>query len=899
MSLGPGQRLGPYEVLSPLGAGGMGVVWRSRDTRLGREVALKVLPDELAGSAERRARLEHEARLLASLNHPRIAALYDVLDFEGSPVLVMEVVEGETLAERLSRGPIPLKTALELALQIAEALEAAHERGILHRDLKPSNVKLASEGGVKVLDFGLAKALESEESSDEGIPSSLATLPKRVEKTDTGVAIGTAPYMSPEQARGEPVNRRTDVWAFGCILFEMLSGRRVFPGATRSDALAAVLEHEPDWSSLPKETPDGLQRFLKRCLRKEKKSRIRDIADVKLELEDLLSEITIPRAALQNRRRKVGASALAALAALVGLAAVAVWLLQPKKPSGEVRLPRFQLSLPRGVRVLEVGSVATALAISPDGRKVSFVGCADNLGCQLYLRDSAEIDARPLPGTEDAGSPFFSPDGRWIGFGAQGKLKKIDLNNGAVVTLADAPQFRGGSWGEDGTIVFSRSTDRGVLLAVPAEGGETREVTRRDDQERAHRWPRLLPRGRAVLFNFYTGGGGVGSRPWSVGAFDLASGTRKVLVESAGNPRYIAGHLLFGRDGIVYAAPLDVETLELTRAPAPVLEDVFMWSSPGENNSAGANVYYDVASDGALVFSPREARLPKRTLVLVDREGRREPVSRSQRAYTRPLFSRDGRRIAVSVEMDVGSWGAFVVDIASDAWTRVGGDVTPAAWMPDSERLLLIEGVEALLLAPIDGSEPAATLHVGESDFVRVTPDGSAVLFGSQAAPSLYDIWRLTLANKSDAQPWLATGSSEGSPDFSADGRWVVYSSNDSGRDEIYVRPYAGSGGRHQVSTQGGSWPRWSRDGREIFFVSQGSLWSAAVRTSTTFEADSPRKLFDLSDELLTDVDFYDASPDGRHFAMIQKDPFELRPLDIVVVPGWAEEMKARLAAAK
>ncbi len=898
MSLGPGQRLGPYEILSPLGAGGMGVVWRARDTRLGREVALKVLPDDLAGSAERRSRLDHEAQLLASLNHPSIAALYDVLDHEGSPVLVMEVVEGETLAERLSRGPLPLKSALELALPIAEALEAAHERGILHRDLKPSNVKLPPEGGVKVLDFGLAKTLEPDGSSDEGIPSSLATLPKRVEKTDTGVAIGTAPYMSPEQARGETVNRRTDVWAFGCILFEMLTGRRAFPGATRSDSLAAVLEHEPDWESLPRETPDALRRILKRCLQKEKKNRVRDIADVKLELEELLSEISSGRGVLPHRPRKIGAVAIAGVAALVAFSAFAIWVLRPNAPPADIRVPRFQLSLPRGVSLLGVSSSVSVLAISPDGGNVAFVGCSDDLGCQLYFRGASKIDARPLPGTEEASCPFFSPDGRFIAFGAQGKLKKIDLDNGVVVTLAEAPQLRGGSWGEDGTILFTRGL--AGLFSVSAEGGEVREVTRLDpgSDEFAHRWPMLLPGGRAVLFNVAYHRIILGSQAdWDVAVTDLETGTKKILVESAGNPKYVSGHLLFGRDGIVYAAPLDIEKLELTRAPAPVLEGVFMWSSPGENDSIAGHVYYDVARDGTLLFSPREARLPRRTVVLVDRDGRRERASRSQRAYANPFISHDGLRIAVSVTTDVGSRGAFVVDIASDAWTRVGGDAKPVAWMPDSKRVLLSE--EGLLLAPIDGSEPAVTLHVGDAAFVSVAPDESTVFFCTQAEPSQFDIWRLTLTSKSEAEPWLATPSSETSPGFSPDGRWVVYQSDDSGRDEIYVRPYAGSSGRHQVSTQGGSWPRWSRDGKEIFFASQGSLWSAAVRTSPTFDAGPPRKLFDLSDELLTNLEFYDISPDGQHFVMIQKDPFELRPLDLVVVPGWVEEMKTRLAAAK
>jgi serine/threonine-protein kinase len=904
MSLGPGRRLGPYEVLGALGSGGMGEVWRARDTRLGRDVALKVLPDDLAGSAERRSRLEHEARLLASLNHPSIAALHDVLDDEGSPVLVMEVVEGETLAERLSRGPLLMKTALALAFPIAEALEAAHERGILHRDLKPSNVKLTPDGGVKVLDFGLAKALESE---DGEFFSAAATLPKRVEKTASGAAIGTAPYMSPEQARGERVDKRTDVWAFGCILFEMLTGRRAFPGATRSDSIAAVLAQEPDWGSLPRDTPSNLQRVLKRCLQKDPKERLRDIADIKLELRDLLAEISAGRIS-RLRWKTVPAATLVAVA--LAAAAAALWLLRPKVPPAETRMPRFQLSLPRGVDVRSSGQALAA--ISPDGKNVVFVGCRDmtahpsvsGLDCLLYLRDQSELDARPLPGTEGATCPFFSPDGRFVAFGAQRKLKKIDLQSDAVVVLTDAPACRGGSWGEDGTILFSRGG--GGLLRVSAEGGEVQEVTKldADRKENDHRWPHVLPGARAALFQAMSYEFIVavrGSLGHDVAVVDLETGRKRILIESAGNPRYLSGHLLFGRDGIVYSAPFDLERLELTSSPVPVLEGVSMWSSPGMGRNFLGNVQYDVARDGTMLFSPREARLPRRTLVSVDRNGRREPVSRLQRAYDEPFsVSPDGRHVAVSVQKDVGSPAAFLLDIESGAWTRVGEDLdlSVLGWTPDSNHLLLYGRSPdlRLLLAPVDGSESPRTVHVGQVGPLTVAPDGTALLFTVQS-PILSDLSRLTLADQR-AEPWLATPSDEGFASFSPDGLWVAYSSDDSGRSEIYVRAYSGSGGRHAVSTEGGGWPRWSADGREIFFLSEGSLWSAAVRTAPDFASEPPQKLFAVPDEIVVES-FYEVFPDGQRFLMIEKDPFELRPGELVVVPGWVEEMKARVAAAK
>jgi serine/threonine-protein kinase len=894
----------------------MGQVFRARDTRLGREVALKVLKDELAGSDATRSRLEQEARLLASLNHPRIAALHDVLDFDGSLVLVMEVVEGETLAERLSRGSLPLKTSLKLAIRIAEALEAAHERGILHRDLKPSNIKLTPEGGVKVLDFGLAKALEPDGSSEDRVPSSLTTLPKPEEETERGVAVGTPPYMSPEQARGEPVNRRTDVWAFGCILFEMLTGGRAFPGATRSAVLTAVLEHEPDWGRLPSSTPDAVRRILKRCLHKEQRERFRDIADLKLELKDLFVEMSagVPVAQGRTARRRWKTLTVAGVVALLAVSALVV-LRRQAAPPAEIRLPRTQLTLPRDVSLSL--NAESSLAISPDGRRVAFTAAPPAGSTQLYLRDRMELDARLLPGTEEAIGPFFSPDGRFVAFGARGKLKKIDLERGTVVTLTDAPSLRGGSWGEDGTILFAKGRRSG-LSRVSAEGGAVEEITKLGPGEYDHRWPQILPGGGAALFEVsheVATSTNIGSRGHDLAVADLGKGTRKTLIESAGCPKYVSGHLLFGRDGVVYAAPFDLGRLELDRPPSPVLEGVAMWSSASIVNVTSGVVHYDVARDGTLLFSPREARLPKRTLVSVDRQGRQETLAPSQRAYYYPLFSPDGSRIAVRVQTDVGAWDTFVLDIGSGAWTRVsvnGGTTTDSvwephpgfftvAWMPDGERLVLdgsSSGDHGLLVARVDGSEPPQVFPTGVSaQWPAVAPDGSAVLFVVQPRPGDLDIWRATLTGNSEVEPWLATRNIERRPQFSPDGRWVAYFSDDSGREEIYVRPYAGSAVTHQVSAQGGASPLWARgDGGEIIFRSRRSLWSASVRTSPRFIAESPQRLFELPEDILGD---YDVSPDGQHFVMVQNDPIELRPLDLVVVSGWVEEMKARLAAAK
>lgn len=908
-----GRRLSHYEILAEEGRGGMGIVYRARDTKLGRDVALKVLPKDFVQDPGRVARFEREARVLAALSHPGIATVHEIDHVDGVHFLVMQLVGGDTLAERIARRPLPVEEALPVFRQIAEALEAAHDKGIVHRDLKPANVKVSPEDRVIVLDFGLAKALVGETSSE------LSQSPTFTRNgTVQGVILGTASYMSPEQARGQVVDKRTDIWSFGCVLYEALTGKTAFSGATVSDTIAAILGTDPDWSALPATTPTSVRALLKRCLQLHPNRRLHDIADARIEIEDAMEADEDAREPAKASRRSGWFAAMAAarllttivLALLLVAIGAFVLLRRHDAPRAEIRQPRSQLTLPRGVHLVN-SLPASILAISPDGRHVVFAGCASavgnvfSVGCQLYLRDRLELDALPIPGTEGAIGPFFSPDGRFVGFGAQGKLKKIDLEHGTVVTLADAPSIRGGSWGEDGTILFSGGS--GALLGVPAGGGEVQEVTKPDleRKENDHRWPQLLPGGRAALFEvFYweQAMAGVGSSGHDVAVVDLETGTKRVLIEGAGCPKYVEGHVLFGRDGIVYAAPFDAKRLDLSGPPIPVLEGVAMWSSPSLAPAASGFVHYDIDRHGTLLFSPLEARLPKRTLIVLDRDGRREMASRSRRAYEGPLFSPEGRRIAVTVA-DVASRGAFVVDIGSEAWTRVGGDLdlSVGAWTPGGERLLLYGRSPnlRLLVEPVDGSAPSEILHTGLADWLAVAPDGSVVLFEVNTRAGEWDIWRVALTGAGDAEPWLVTAFIERSPGFAPGGRWVAYQSNDSGRDEIYVRPYSGSRGRYQVSTQGGAWPRWSLDGREIFFKSQGSLWSAAVRTSPTFASDPPRKLFDLSEEILSAPGFYDVAPDGQRFVMIEKDPFELRPLELVIVPGWVEEMKSRLAAAK
>ncbi len=728
-----------------------------------------------------------------------------------------------------------------------------------------------------------------------------------------GTVLGTAPYMSPEQTRAQELDERTDVWAFGCVVYEMLTGQRAFPGATFPEVAASILEKDPDFAALPESTPFVLLRLLRRCLRRDKDERLRDIADAGLEMRELLQEVSSGAPVVSMGSGAVHANRTAAarrrswglvVAGILLVAALGTWPLLSRlrrTSADESRQPRFETTLPRGVRLVGIGFPQNPLALSPYGQRLAFVGCSDG-ACQIYLRERHEIDARPLAGTEDGRSPFFSPDGRWIGFGAGGKLKKIALDGGAIVTLSDAPQFRGGSWGDDGAIVFNRG--KGGLFQVAADGGEPREVTNPDParRERNHRWPQHIPGSTAVLFD-------VTSETFehSVAVVALETGQTRILADKGGTPRWsTTGHVLYGQGGIVYAAPFDVRRLELSGPAVPVLEGVAMFSSPGEVNSAGGNVYYALAPDGTLVFSPREARFPKRTLVWVDRHGQRVPVTPRQQNYVQALLSPDGTRIATSVGADTGPL-SLILDLRREAWAKVSMDEEAgtagtfvASWMPDGTRVLVrtTQNEARLFLVQVDDPGSAELLHAGETQLLAAAPDGRSLLFCAQIGPAEWDIWRLALDGSLKVEPFLVTPEREVDPSFSPDGRFVAYRSDESGRPEVYVRPYAGAGPRHMVSTQGGGFPRWSRDGREIFFTSRGAMTSAAVHMTPSFRSDPPRKLFDVPEEVLLGYSFYDVTPDGHRFLMIERDPYELRPLGLVIVPNWTTDLKARLAAA-
>ena len=701
MPLSVGARLGSFEVLAPLGAGGMGEVYRARDTRLNRDVAIKVLPDAFLKDPGRLARFQREAEVLASLNHPHIAHIHGLEESGSVRALVMELVEGEDLAQRIARGALPVDDALRIARQIAEALEAAHEQGIIHRDLKPANVKVRPDGTVKVLDFGLAKAGEplSSSSADAVLANSptitSATVPGGV--TGVGVILGTAAYMSPEQAAGRPVDRRSDLWAFGIVLLEMLTGRRVFTGETVSHVLASVLKSEPDWTALPPDTPAPIRKLLRRCVEKDCRRRLDSAAAARLEIEEALSPTGDERATSVQPPGSAWRRALPwSVAAVLAIAAsVATWLVKSPAPQQPVRLA---INLPPGQRLAALNQ--PALAISPDGTKLVYVAVQDRdpnaapatqgqpAIQRLYVRALDSQEVKPVSGTEGAAGPFFSPDGQWIGFFAGGQLKKVSVNGGAAVTLALAPSPGGASWSSQGTLAVQlRQVGQQGLQQLSQEGGTPQPLTLLAKGEFIHRWPAFLPGEQALLFVGSATGATWGNSHVAVEA--IAEGVRKSPAAPAATtlakgtqPRFApTGHLLYAQSGTLMAAPFDARRLALTGAAVPALEGVMQFNTTGAAR-------YSVSATGTLVYVAGKLADDKSRLVWVSRGGEEQPLQAVPHNYVFPRVSPDGRRVAVEIlEQEEQTW---VYDVSSDHLTRLAfeGSVNNIpAWSPDGKRI--------------------------------------------------------------------------------------------------------------------------------------------------------------------------------------------------------------------
>jgi serine/threonine-protein kinase len=895
LALTLGTRLGVYEVTTQIGAGGMGEVYRATDSNLKRSVAIKVLPASVAGDADRLARFQREAEVLAALNHPNIGAIYGLEKTPDCTALIMELVEGDDLSQRIARGPIPLDEALPIAKQITDALEAAHEQGIIHRDLKPANIKVRSDGTVKVLDFGLAKAMEPASAVSPGASRSPTITSPAM--TEPGIILGTAAYMSPEQARGKPVDRRTDIWAFGCVLYEMLTARRAFAGDEISDTLAEILKREPDWTALPSDTPSSIMRLLRRCLHKDRARRLQHIGDARIEIEESISgtpDKSIATRDIVARRRHIAvvAAASAGSAALIG--ALVTWIALRPAPSSPEQPVQFEIVPPPTLGLAMRGSDRD-IAISPDGRQIVYRAGGQ---AQLALRELDRREVNPLPGITNARVPFFSPDGQWIGFFEEGTLKKVPIRGGTPVTLWESTDLpRGGSWGDDGHIVFATQASPGLLL-ISASGGSPTVLTTPDPVkgERNHWHPSVLPGGRGVLFTI------VSNDPSQaqIAVLDFNTRQQKTLVRGGSQPEYLqSGHLVYSAARTLRAVRFDIDRLELAGEPSVVVDDVWVGGTGASN--------YAVSRSGTLVHVSNFD--PPRSLVWVERTGRETPLGAPLRGYASPRLSPDGSRIAVAIrdrEHDI-----HVYDLKREAWMRLASNPSVEdypIWTPDGKRIVFSSqrhAAHGLYAQAADGSGTVEQLTKGsiEQGPGWVAPDGSGVLGREFSAKTQHDIVWFPLRDSSSGagaipERLLETRFIEVFPEVSPNGRYVAYQSNVSGRTEIYVRPFPSvRDGEWRVSNGGGTQPTWAKHGKELFYVDPSlALTAVPVDTSgSTFSFGNSEKLFELAavpDPMTRD---YDVAPDGR-FLMVRP---EVRPgqapQGLVVVLNWIEELKAKL----
>ena len=884
--------LSGYEIRGLLGAGGMGEVHRAYDKRLGREVAIKRLPEAFTTDPGRLARFEREARVLASLNHPNIAAIYGIEDTSTDPehrscALILELVEGPTLADRIDRGPLKIAEATDVAIQIARALEAAHESGIVHRDLKPANVKITPQGTVKVLDFGIAIPATAVDPASHTALSTVTLQP-----TESGFIIGTPSYMSPEQARGLAVDRRTDVWAFGCVLFEMLTGKSPFSGPTTSDIVAKVLEREPDWSLLPEAVPEAMHRVLRWALVKDVHRRLRHIGDAILELESSPSSTPRPDTTAAWRRWPV-------IAALVGAAMIGViigavvggrWLRSQPAPATRAS-SRFAIP----VAPLEV--IPQNVAISPDGRYLAYLA-GPPAHQKTYLRQVNDRESRVISEVPmQAPQPFFSPDSQWVAFFDANKLKKMPVGGGSSIILAEAPTPRGGAWIDDGTIVFV-PVSRGGLMLISADGGSPQVLTSPDETrgETSHRQPVFLPESRTVLFVAESGPAGR-----SLQAVSLDTKTIRILNSGEGLlPSYLpTGHLAQVIEGRLVVTPFDGKALRFTGPPVTLLEDV---------NS------FSFSNEGTLVYSEAPAYNTRvSTVVWTTRDGSTTSLPLPPAIYDHPRASADGRKIVIHrVDGRVvsgsglpASGGLWLYDIARETLSKLTygtADDWPV-WTADGTSIIYGSNrprtLWDVLEAPIDGSAPAKELVT--LPLIQIpraaSPTGDALIYQEQYADRPSALWRLPLRGTAEPRPLFGASAGEMMPTFSPDGQWIGYVSKQSGRDEVYVRSSTGEGSIFTISNGGGVEPVWSADGRELFYRADDKMMAVDVVLSTSLSFGKPHVLFEGSYLFgATESQGFDVSRDGRRFLMLKPERrFEPIPLSVIV--NWFDDLKERVPA--
>jgi serine/threonine-protein kinase len=900
MALSVGDRLGPYEVVGALGAGGMGQVYRARDGRLGRDVALKILSDLVAHDPERIARFEREARTLATLSHPNIAGIHGLEESGGIQALVLELVEGPTLADRLANGPMAIDEALAVAKQIAEALEAAHDVGIIHRDLKPANIKLRPDGTVKVLDFGLAKAIAAahESGADSGGRAAAhlshsPTITGPIGMTGVGVLLGTAAYMPPEQARGKPVDKRADIWAFGCVLFEMLTGKRCFDGEDVSLTLAEVIKSEPDWNALSAAVSPAVRSTLVRCLQKDPKQRIRDIGDVRLALDGAFSS---PATHVHDRPSLIrGPWARIAVAGGVGIAlgaiGAAVMMWGPR--SGPVTTPpvnRFTITLPAGSRFRD--NVMSPITLTSNGRRL-LMNVSTGGTDRVVMRAMDQVEPQLVQGLEGSvGSIFLSADGEWVAYNdAKGSLKRMRLAGGPPATITETGIVTGGwqgaTWGSGGSIVFSTSANP-TLMEVPEAGGEPKPRTKVGEDE-AHIQPHFLPDGRSLLFVVRRRGQNPGIAYLPAGATDY------VLLLDGADPRYVSsGHLLFTREQALWAVHFDVETGRTSGDPAPVLEGASIFGGVARASvSADGTLAYVVGSGDAL-----------RTIVRVDRQGREEALSGLEpNTYEMIRVSPDASRLAFTAGRPPDLW---TYDFARGTSVRVTSndaiDRDPL-WTPDGLRLLfssIDEGRSEMFVQNADGTGIAERFLSGDPASFNISPeawsaDGKTLLvtFGRGGSP---DIGAVNLDGERQVRGLIATARIDSRAAVSPDGRWLAYQSDMSGVLEVYVERFPELGDRQKISTSGGALPRWASNGRELIYQSVDGrrVFAVPISSAAKLTAGTPTMLFEGPYTASPGGIFkpFDVTPDGR-FIMIKSTTVDASAIaTVVVVQNWVEELK-------
>ena len=876
----------------------MGEVYRARDRKLGRDVAIKVLPAAFAQDPERLARFQREAQVLATLNHPNIAHIYGLEETAGGRALVMELVEGETLAQRIARGAAQLEEAVTVVKQIAEGLEYAHDKGIIHRDLKPANVKITPEGAVKILDFGLAKAVE-----DRPAPEDIANSPTlSMAATRAGIILGTAAYMSPEQAHGKPADRRSDLWSLGAILYEMLTGRAPFAGESVSDILASVLKTEPDWNALPAATPSNIRKLVRRCLIKDRRQRVQSAGEFRLALDEKPEDLPIATPVRQSAIFNLQ-SAISVVLAVVALFALGFW----RRAAQPVPRPLVRLNVDLGPEASLESLLGPPMVISPDGMRIAYVGTGADRKTRLYTRRLDQTQALMLTGTEGGLGPIFSPDGQWIAFFADGKLKKISVQGGTAVALCDAGEGRGASWGEDGSIVLAPATTTG-LFRVSASGGPSTPVTQlnKEKGEATHRWPQILPGGQSVLF---TASSRTSYDDAEIVVQSLKDGKRKTVHQGGTFGRYLeSGHLIYARQSTLFAAPMDLGKLELTGPSLPLLEEVVTAPTTGA-------AQLSVSQTGTLVYMTGKTFGSDRVVAWLDSSGKTQRVGAVPGPYFTPRFSPDGKRLAISVIQAARS-GIWIYDLVRDTLSRLTFSQTFDSWpvwTPDGKHIVFSSsrggGQENIYWIRSDGAGEAQRLTENKNRQIprSFTPDGKRLVYHEGTPDAGPDLWTLPLDLSDPEHPkpgkpevFLRTPTTEVLAAFSPDGRWLAYMSGESGTDDVYVRPFPGPGGKWQVSNGGGNHATWSPNGRELYYrTPDGRLMVANYAVSgDTFQSEKPRvwseKRF-LNTGIYTN---FDIAPDGKRFVGLFSEEGEQDkkvPTQAVFLLNFFDELRRKV----